>query len=256
MTAHLIPTGEHDVNVLFRVTATKPVILRIKGIDTSNPNTVYFDREIGTKEKPFVGTKLLRSPMPISPKNLSLIIFDNMTKSDENIHVDNVSAIPLSKKMTVFNTPKDYDFVKFAEWFAKNAGWMPLGIYKNKDGKYGEIMLCTIIKNPDGKISTTPARMFRPEGNIQISKTHFDKMTIPMRMLILLHEYSHYRANTRDERKADEYALKMYLGLGYSESEAVHAFTKVFTPANITHATALSNRTKQLVTQIKNSTNR
>lgn len=243
----VIPTMEHDVNLLYSIDVKQPSIIRITGYDKDHKNTVFFDREIGTKEKPFSGIRKLRSPLPISPNNLILSISDSKTDSTQNVKVSDISVMPLDKRVVLWNTARDREFYKFAEMIAKSEGYLPTGVYDH-DGF--EIKISSIIHNPDGNISTTPARMFRPYGNIEISKTHFDKMTVPMRMLILLHEYAHFRANTKDEELADSSALRIYLGMGFSESEALYAFTKIFTPANPQHFLALKARTEKLINQI------
>lgn len=55
-------------------------------------------------------------------------------------------------------------------------------------------------------------------------------MTVPMRMAILLHEFSHYYVNDdmANEIEADLNGLLIYLGLGYPRIEAHEAFLKVF----------------------------
>ena len=55
-------------------------------------------------------------------------------------------------------------------------------------------------------------------------------MTVPMRMVILLHEFSHFYINENidDESEADLNELRIYLGLGYPRIEASDAFTESF----------------------------
>ena len=43
----------------------------------------------------------------------------------------------------------------------------------------------------------TPARIGRRTGVIQVNKTQFEAFTIPMRMAILLHEFSHFYLNEK-----------------------------------------------------------
>jgi hypothetical protein len=63
-------------------------------------------------------------------------------------------------------------------------------------------------------------------------------MTIPMRIAILCHEFSHFYLNDvqKDEIEADLNALKLYLGMGYPVIEAHKAFLETFkkspTPTN------------------------
>ena len=55
-------------------------------------------------------------------------------------------------------------------------------------------------------------------------------MTIPMRLAILLHEFSHFYLNETmdDEIEADLNGLLIYLGLGYPRIEAYQAFLETF----------------------------
>jgi hypothetical protein len=66
----------------------------------------------------------------------------------------------------------------------------------------------------------------------------FIPMTVPMRMAIMLHEFSHFYINDdiNDETEADLNGLLIYLGLGYPRIEAYEAFLTTFigtpTPTN------------------------
>ena len=88
-----------------------------------------------------------------------------------------------------------------------------------------------------GRPSTTPARIGHRTGVIDVSKLHFDRYTIPMRMCILLHEFSHKYRNPKidleisNEVGADLNALYIYLGLGYSKVDAIFVFANVFLKA-------------------------
>jgi hypothetical protein len=55
-------------------------------------------------------------------------------------------------------------------------------------------------------------------------------MTVPNRMAILLHEFSHIFVNENmdDEVEADLNALNIYLSLGYPRIEAFEVFTQTF----------------------------
>jgi hypothetical protein len=86
------------------------------------------------------------------------------------------------------------------------------------------------ITDENGRSLRTPARISRSEGIIQVSKKKFETYTIPMRMAILLHEFSHYYLNTdmANETEADLNGLIIYLGLGYPRIDAYNVFTQVF----------------------------
>jgi hypothetical protein len=88
-----------------------------------------------------------------------------------------------------------------------------------------------------GTVLNTPARIGHKTGVIEVSKRRFDSYTIPMRMIILLHEFSHKYKNPKigldisDETGADINALYIYLGLGFSKIDAICVFAKVFLKA-------------------------
>jgi hypothetical protein len=86
------------------------------------------------------------------------------------------------------------------------------------------------IINSKGEKMATPARISTKNGRIQVSQESFRDMTVPMRMAILLHEYSHFYLNSdiANETEADLNGLTIYLGLGYPIREAYEAFAKTF----------------------------
>ena len=79
--------------------------------------------------------------------------------------------------------------------------------------------------NPN--LKGTPARIFTDSGLIEIGE-RFYKYPPPLRMFILFHEFGHFYYIT--ESLADLYALKMYLMLGYNESNAFYALSKILHP--------------------------
>lgn len=253
MITYSIPTGQYDLTLKIKITVKKPMIFTIKGFD-ANPlhtNSIYFRRAIGTKDKLFSGEHIMLTPLPISPNQLNVVVFDSETKSDEFVVIDSIVPKPHTRGLVAFNSPDDQEFFKFAEDFCKACGYLGANIYRSENNKF-EIKLSDVIYEKGGNISSTPARVFRPYGNIEVSKQQFDGMTIPMRILILLHEYSHFRAKTSNEETADNYALNMYLGMGYPKSEAVFAFTNVFKPIDEKHGEALAKRTDKLMSFIRN----
>jgi hypothetical protein len=112
----------------------------------------------------------------------------------------------------------------------------PEETYRSDDGEY-YIQLKQQIRDANGKVLGTPARIGRQTGVIQVSKTQFEAFTIPMRMAILLHEFSHFYLNEKmdDEMEADLNGLLIYLGLGYPRIEAYQAFLETFknAPSNL-----------------------
>mgnify|MGYP006992428745 FL=1 len=85
-----------------------------------------------------------------------------------------------------------------------------------------------------GRSLSTPARIAHKSGIIEVSKMRFDKYTVPMRMMILLHEFAHKYKNPAmdlpisDEIGADINALYIYLGMGFSKVDAIYVYANVF----------------------------
>ena len=138
----------------------------------------------------------------------------------------------LEKRLDVFDlsNPTLKSFINFCTRFCFNAGHISSGTYKSSDGKFSIQYVPTIISSKSGKELETPARISKDNGNIQVSQKKFVTDTIPMRMAILLHEYSHYYVNKNidDESEADLNGLLIYLGLGYPRFEGHEAFLKTF----------------------------
>ena len=110
-------------------------------------------------------------------------------------------------------------------------------MFQTADNEYN-IKYFDVIKDAmSGKVMNTPARIGHNSGIIEVAKYKFDSYTIPMRMIILLHEYSHKYKNPKigleisNEIGADINALYIYLGLGFSKIDAICVFANVFLKA-------------------------
>ena len=92
-----------------------------------------------------------------------------------------------------------------------------------------------VIRKDDGSPHPTPARIHVKHPVIQVSKKHFDEMTVPARIAILLHEYSHnfLNYNQDSEFEADENAMNLYTDLSYPRLEAVYAFTNIMPDTDV-----------------------
>jgi hypothetical protein len=174
--------------------------------------------------------------MPLSPKKSTIVIRSEAELSggkDEGYKVTALKIFPLKRKLSAFNHANTTikNFINFAEEFSSKAGYISANgsVYMSDDGFF-RIDYLNDIKDATGKSLKTPARISRSEGIIQISKEKFDKDTIPMRMIILCHEFSHFylNGNMSSETEADLNALVIYLGLGYPRIDAYNVFTKVF----------------------------
>jgi len=227
---------EKPCTLMFEIKSAFPKKMYIKVADAEKPNTIFTSRhcKVDSHEGVFVR-------MPIAPKRavIDIISEDELGGGeDKNYKVTDAKKLPLKRKLTSFNhaNPTIQKFVKFAEQFSAKAGYISAkgSIYTSDDGKFRIDYLDDIV-DEEGRSIKTPARISRNEGIIEVSKVKFEKYTIPMRMAILLHEFSHFYLNTdmANETEADLNGLLIYLGLGYPRIDAYNVFTQVFsTSAN------------------------
>jgi hypothetical protein len=173
--------------------------------------------------------------MPVTSKNVNVYVYNenygnHTTGVDNTFEVISISKEPLDKKLDVidFGNPYVRSFVNFATRFSYNAGTLPSGTYVSDDKNFVIVYLPTIQE--DGVEQTTPARIDIDSGIIEISKRQFLDYSIPSRMAILLHEFSHVYLNDNvdDEVEADLNGLLIYLGLGYPRIEAFEVFATTF----------------------------
>lgn len=202
--------------------------------DAYKPFTVYTDRT-----KHINGTGILYVRMPQSPEKAMVEIYNQVNgnlpkmQDDNTFRLVNIEKQTLKRKFSVGQLSSNVrGFVKFAQWFCENAGVLSAGssVYISDDNKFRIDYVDIIRDRNSSKPKSTPARISQSTGVIEISKHQFKTFTIPMRMAILLHEFSHFyiNKNAKDEVEADLNALLIYLGLGYPRIEAHYAFLKVF----------------------------
>ncbi len=226
-----INTNHDELTLLVKVVTKQPEKIRLIVKDSSMRDTVFTDRY-----KTVNGEVSFFVRMPVSSKKVYVVVYNERignveANEDTSFEVVQIKKLPLEKKMDVidFSDRGLKTFVKFCTRFCYNAGEMSSGTYKSSDGKYTIEYLPTITY-PNGRESSTPARIGVDSGIIQVSQAKFRPMTVPMRMAILLHEYCHFYVNEsmHDETEADLNGLLIYLGLGYPRIEAYEAFLKTF----------------------------
>ena len=225
-----VPTRHEELTLIIKVLTQQPTKIRIKVIDESQVDTSFTDRF-----KTVDGESIFYVRMPVSPKNALVYIYNEdkgnlMQGQDDSFEVESITKGSLEKKLDVidFSNAEVRSFVNFATRFCYNAGTLPSGTYVSDDRKF-VIKYLPVIED-DGKEQSTPARIDITNGNIEISKKQFVKFTIPNRMAILLHEFSHVYLNDNvdDEVEADLNSLLIYLGLGYPRIDAFEVFAKTF----------------------------
>jgi hypothetical protein len=218
------------IKVVVRTASKENIAL--KAYTDAHPNTVFTARS-----KVVDGEESLYIRMPLAPNVLTLTIFNtkngNKPKGEDN-SFQVVKVVKEDLQITLAKTKMDTmlvrNFVSFAQKFCYNAGWIAAPRdYISSTGSFKIEYLPTII-NSRGDEMVTPARVSTKNGRIQVSQKSFVGMTVPMRMAILLHEFSHYylNADIANETEADLNGLTIYLGLGYPIREAYEAFGKTF----------------------------
>ena len=225
-----IPLNREEFVLGVTVRTKSPQNIRFILKDANQARTVLTNRWTEVN-----GTKTIYINVPLCDMDGTLIIYNDdigniPAKSDVTFDVVKIFRLPLEKRYDVvdFNNKALMSYVTFCQRFCYNCGVLDSGTYVSEDGKYVIQYLPTITEN--GVEQTTCARICKDDGHIQVSMAKFDSMTVPMRIVILLHEYSHYYINSDidNETEADINALAIYLGLGYPRIEASDAFTESF----------------------------
>jgi hypothetical protein len=208
--------------------------LRIWAEEFQKRNSKYADREIIVK-----GERTIHFNFPVSPQNLFIGVLNAENPQDKDFSVD-----LQEKDLVTYNIWIDAetaDFLSLAVPFCQVSGFSqatPNGRIYTTDDKQFTIKYYDVIRDlKTGQTMNTPARIGHKSGIIETAKVKFDKYTIPMRLVILLHEFSHKYKNPKiglditDETGADINALYIYLGLGFSKIDAICVFANVFLKA-------------------------
>lgn len=239
-----IPTNYHRFAFRLFLSSKGNIPLKIMVKDHNKPNTFYYNRNIRLKRGQ---DRIIDLKFPSSPAELDIDIF-NPAIGQRRIGEDNSFKLERWKigqlrTCDTWWTEDDMEFYNFAVQFSENAAILKAGnnkpqVYVSDNGKY-HIHYYDVIKDRKAKkMLSTPARIGHQTGTIEVSKKYFLKYTVPMRLIILLHEYSHKFKNPTINRPigyetgADINALSIYLGRGWSEVEAERAFLTVFRGAN------------------------
>lgn len=221
--------------ICVKIVTKQPTKICLKVCDYNNPKTLFTDRDMVIN-----GEKTLEVMMPITPEKCLVSVYNFVngnTKNDATFEVTEKSFYRKSLKtrydVVGLSNPKIASFIKFAQKFCYNASYLealPIDSTYNSDDKEYHIQYLSKIIGVNGNELNTPARINKETGVIQISKNQFQHLTVPERMAIILHEFSHFHINENidDESEADLNGLLMYLGLGFPRIEATSAWLEVF----------------------------
>jgi len=198
------------------------------------PNSKYADREIVVN-----GKRTIFFSFPVSPKTLFIGVLNSDAPNDNDFKVTIEKT-----ELTTYNIWLDAETTRFLQMainFCQRSGFEPASengrIFTTDDREFTIKYFNAIKDYKSGQYMNTPARIGHSTGIIEVAKVKFDKYTIPMRLIILLHEFSHKYKNPKigleisNEVGADINALYIYLGLGFSKIDAITVFANVFLKA-------------------------
>lgn len=215
MKEYLIKTKRLPCSVNFTITTDgSQVPLYIVGYDPLTPNTFYFKSRFL-----ITGSEEVTMNCPQSPHNLKIAIWSH---KDLPYQIPSIKHFPLDR-------PETTDpMINFIEKFSRYAGILRYGPFE-ADGVPFVIDYRRNIYQDNGDVHPTPARISVDKPIIQVSQAKFNEMSIPERIIILLHEVSHNFINydQDDEVESDQNGLNIYNQLGYPKIEAVNAFANI-----------------------------
>lgn len=229
-----LQTRYDEMCLAIKVAVTMPTVIRIRIYDEQRPKIVFTDRYKTVQSQ---DTFFIR--MPITSNSVIVSIYDdkkgNVPKDQEKNIRASFEKIPLEKRLDVVDVSNRMvaTFINFAQRFCFNSPYLQDNKTYESDNGELRIEYLPVILNSKGEEMTTPARISKQTGRIQVGKKHFDGYTVPMKFAILCHEFSHFYVNDDidDETEADLNGLLIYLGLGYPRIEAYQAFLEVFKDA-------------------------
>jgi len=200
----------------------------------SKPNSKYAERTIEVD-----GFRSIFLSFPVTPKALKITVVP-VDNNDKRNYIVNIKE----KELTTYEINIDegtQKFLNLAVFFSQVAGFEQANkdgrIFKTVDNKFRIKYFPVIVDFATNKVLNTPARIGHQTGTIEVSKRSMDSYTVAMRMMILLHEYSHVFKNPKmgleisNEIGADINALYVYLGLGFSKVDAIYVYANVFLKA-------------------------
>jgi hypothetical protein len=197
------------------------------------PFSTYVDREIEVE-----GYRTIELKLPVTPKKMRIdVVILGASSTDFLVGIE-------EKPLVTYNIYLDNEVKEFLNLcvpFCQTAGWQqasPGGRIYTKGDETFKIKFFPVIKDyMSGVVLNTPARIGHRTGIIEVSQDSFKKYTFAMRMIIMLHEFSHKYRNQKiglpisHESGADVNALYIYLGLGFSKVDAIYVFANVFLKA-------------------------
>lgn len=232
---YIVGTKYQSCTIKVTIHAKRLCTVWLEAYDSKMPNTFFTNRfkvfKAGEIESLYI-------QMPISGKHTMIEVYEHELKegTSDAFEIVAVKKMNLARQMDVVNmqNPDIRHFVRFAQRFAFNAAVLPTyedRYYVSDSGEF-KIMYTPIIADK-GREVFTPARITIADKVIDVSKAKFTPLTVPARMCILAHEFSHLFINEDmyNELEADLNGLIIYLGLGYPRIEAREMFSIIIDQA-------------------------
>lgn len=230
----ILNTDEQSMTLFVTIKCSGKKRFRVWAEECEKRNSKYVDREISVD-----GQRTVFFSLPVTPKQMFV-----GCKNVSNIKDEDFTVTIMQTPLNGYDVNLDgeaKEFLEFATKFSQTCGYIdpsPKGtIFQPKDSKFRIKYFPVIIDYASGRAIGTPARIGHNSGIIEVAKNKFDRYTIPMRLVILLHEFSHKYRNPKiglkisNEIGADINALYIYLGAGWSKIDAICVFSKVFLKA-------------------------
>ena len=234
MFSKLYPSENKDFCLHITIKCKGRKKFRVWAEDYGKVNSKYADREVVVD-----GERVIYFSFPVTPKTLFIGVGNRENPTDKDFEV-----ILIEAPLKTYNIWLDFQtkrFLQLATNFSQVCGFenaTDVGRLFQTENSEFVIKFMNIIRDAKtGMPMNTPSRIGHNTGIIDVAKAKFDSYTIPMRMMILLHEYSHKYKNPKigldisNEIGADINALYIYLGLGYSKIDAICVFANVFLKA-------------------------
>ena len=235
---YVLPTDHKSFALKLKVNTIEPKKVAIVAKSYEEVPVYYLNRIA-----PVSGEREFTLKFPQSPETLMLSVFDSEGTNDPNNQDGSIEVLDT----TIVDLPtadmwlkaNDREFIEFAQKFAEECKKLTCGtdgrpvIYESKNRKF-RINYYDVIRSEQGQELSTPARVGHTTGNIDMAKSKIMDYTVPMTLVVLLHEYSHkYKNPTADfdigyESGADIHALDMMLSMGYPHIEMQRGFLAVF----------------------------
>lgn len=198
---------------------------------------------------------------PVTPKKLKIQVECIRGSQNTNDFIVNIVEKPLKKYNIKIDTDTQ-NFLDLAVYFSQVAGFQKSNengkLYRTENKMYNIKYYPKIIDFATGNVLNTPARIGHKTGIIEVAQVSMLKYTIAMRMIILLHEFSHKYKNPlmnlpiSDEIGADLNALYLYLGCGFSKVDAIFVFANVFLKAQTQSNLERMNKIMEYIKKFEN----